>query len=84
MIKKLEQKMNHLCTTLNPHQRGKLPGNTIQNQKNDGHCMIVTTREGKQTIDAHMLFGVEVEASKDDDVIEVDGDSKMCQRRTFR
>ncbi|KAH0767894.1 hypothetical protein KY285_003765 [Solanum tuberosum] len=43
-IKHLEQQMTQLSTTVNPCQPGTLPSNTIQNPKNDGHCMEVTTR----------------------------------------
>lgn len=42
-IKKLEQHMNDFSTTINPHHSGTLPSNTIQNMKNDGHCMTITT-----------------------------------------
>ena len=42
-IKNLEQQMTQLSTTVNPRQPGTLPSNTIQNPKNDGHCMTVTT-----------------------------------------
>ena len=44
---------------MNPRQPGTLPSNTIQNLKNDGHFMVVTTRGGKKTIDPSMLSGVE-------------------------
>ncbi len=43
-IKHLEQQMTQLSTTVNPRQPGTLPSNTIQNPKNDGHFMAVTTR----------------------------------------
>ncbi|KAK4717923.1 hypothetical protein R3W88_016261 [Solanum pinnatisectum] len=75
-IKQLEQQMTHLSTTVNPRQPSTLPSNTIQNPKNDGHCMAVTTRGGKQTIDPPMLSEVKIEVSKDDDEIEVTGVSK--------
>ncbi|XP_049368331.1 uncharacterized protein LOC125833225 [Solanum verrucosum] len=55
--------------------------NTIQNPKNDGHCMTVTTRGGKQTIDPPMPSGVEVEASQNDDVIEVNGESENATEK---
>ncbi|XP_069144451.1 uncharacterized protein [Solanum lycopersicum] len=38
----------------NTFQPGTLPSNTVQNPKNDGHCMAITTRGGKQTIDSPM------------------------------
>uniref|UniRef100_M1D9V1 Integrase core domain containing protein n=1 Tax=Solanum tuberosum TaxID=4113 RepID=M1D9V1_SOLTU len=69
-IKHLEQQMTQLSTTVNPHQPGTLPSTTIQNPKNDGHCMAVTTRGGKQTIDPLMPSGVDVEIRKEDDVVE--------------
>ena len=70
-IKHLEQQMTKLSTTVNPRQPSTLPSNTIQNPKNDGHCMAVTTRGGKQTIDPPRPSEVEVEIRKEDDVIEV-------------
>ena len=45
-INHLELQMNQLSTTVNPCQPCTLPRNTIQNLKNDGHCMTVTTRGG--------------------------------------
>ncbi|KAK4707421.1 hypothetical protein R3W88_033022 [Solanum pinnatisectum] len=53
-IKQIKQQMNQLSTTVNPRQPGTLPSNTIQNLKNDGHGMAVTTRGGKQTIDGYL------------------------------
>ncbi|XP_049368219.1 uncharacterized protein LOC125833118 [Solanum verrucosum] len=47
--------MTQLSATLNLRQPGTLPNNTIQNPKTDGHCMAVTTRGGKQTIDPPIL-----------------------------
>uniref|UniRef100_M1DEH6 Integrase core domain containing protein n=1 Tax=Solanum tuberosum TaxID=4113 RepID=M1DEH6_SOLTU len=70
-IKHLEQQMTQLSTTVNPCQLGTLPSNTIQNEKNDGHCMVVTTRGGKQTIDPPMPSVVDVEIRKEDEVVEV-------------
>ncbi|KAH0679182.1 hypothetical protein KY284_020267 [Solanum tuberosum] len=42
-IKQLEHEFNQLSTTVT-RQPGTLPSNTIQNSKNHGHCMTVTTR----------------------------------------
>ncbi|KAK4727058.1 hypothetical protein R3W88_031975 [Solanum pinnatisectum] len=75
-IKLLENHMNKLSTTVNPRQPGTLPRNTIQNPKNDGHCITVTTRGGKQTIDPPMPSEVEILVDKDDEEIEVTGESK--------
>ncbi|XP_049357604.1 uncharacterized protein LOC125822257 [Solanum verrucosum] len=77
-IKHLELQMTQLSTTVNPRQPGTLPSNTIQNPKNDGHCMAVTTRGGKQTVDPHMPSGVEKNASLDDDVVEVSGETESA------
>ena len=41
--KHLKLQMVQLYTTVNPRQPGTLPCNTIQNPKNDGHCMSITT-----------------------------------------
>ncbi|KAK4724087.1 hypothetical protein R3W88_026866 [Solanum pinnatisectum] len=75
-IKHLEQQMTQLSTTVNPYQHGTLPSNTNQNPNNYGHCMAGTTQGGKKTIDPPMPSGVEVEDSKNDDVIEVNGESE--------
>ncbi|KAK4731214.1 hypothetical protein R3W88_024202 [Solanum pinnatisectum] len=69
-IKKLEQQFNQLSTNANPRQPDTLPSNTIQNLKNDGHCMTVTIRGGKQTIDPPMPSEVEKMVKKDEDEIE--------------
>ena len=54
LIKKLELQLAKLSATMNTRQSGTLPSNTVQNLKNDGHCMEITTRGGKQTIDPPM------------------------------
>ena len=54
-IKHLELQMSQLSLTVNPRQSGTLPSNTVQNPKNDGHCMSI----GKQTIDPPMPSSVE-------------------------
>ena len=53
-IKKIELQMAQLSATVNTRQSGTLPSNTVQNPKNDAHCMAITTRGGKQTIDRPM------------------------------
>uniref|UniRef100_M1D8H6 Integrase core domain containing protein n=1 Tax=Solanum tuberosum TaxID=4113 RepID=M1D8H6_SOLTU len=77
----LDQQINQLSTTVNPHQPGTLPSNTIQNPKNDGHYMAVTTRGGKQIIDPHMSSEVEIVGQKDDGEIEVIGESKNATEK---
>ncbi|XP_049378266.1 uncharacterized protein LOC125843073 [Solanum stenotomum] len=66
-IKQLEQQFSELSATVNTCQLGTLPSNTYQNPKNDAHCMAITTRGGKQTIEV---------VEKGDDEIEVTGESK--------
>lgn len=38
-------------TQLNKFQKGTLPRNMMQYLKNDGHCLVVTIRDGKLMID---------------------------------
>ena len=71
-IKQLELQLAQLFATVNTRQPGTLPSNTVQNLKNDGHCMAITTRGGKQTIDPPMPSN-ENEVTKDTDkVVNVD------------
>ena len=74
LLKHFELQMAQLCSTVNLRQHGTLPSNTFQNLKNGGHCMEVTSRGGKQTIDPPMLYGVEDEMRRDDVVEEVSGE----------
>ena len=53
-IKQLELQLAKLSATVNTRQPVTLPSNSVQNPKNDGHCMAITTRGGKQTIDPPM------------------------------
>ena len=66
--------MAQLSATVNTRQPSTLPSNTVQNPKNDGHCMQITTRGGKQTIDPPMPSGVENMIRGDDEVVEVSGE----------
>ena len=45
--KHLDLQMAQLSSTMNPLQPGTLPRNTVQNPKNYGHSMAVTTIVGK-------------------------------------
>ena len=49
--KHLKLQMAQMSTMVNPRQTDTLPNNTIQNPKHHGHCMSVTTRVIKKTID---------------------------------
>ena len=44
LIKQIELQMAQLSATVNTRQLGTLPCNTIQNPKNDAHCMEITTQ----------------------------------------
>ena len=74
LIKHLELQMDQLSATVNPRQPGTLPSNTVQNLKNNGHCMPVTTRGGKKTIDPPMPSCVENMIRGDDEVVEFSGE----------
>ena len=72
-IKHLELQMAQLSSTVNPCKSGTLPSNTVKNSKNDGHCVIITTRGGNQTIDQPMTSGIENVIRGDDEVVEFNG-----------
>lgn len=67
-IKHFELQMTQLYTTQTSGQPGTLPRNTIQNTKNDGHCIAVNTRGGNQTIDPRIPSVVEGYMRNNDDV----------------
>ncbi|XP_015161557.1 uncharacterized protein [Solanum tuberosum] len=75
-IKQLEKQFSQLSATVNPLQLGTLPRNTVQNLKNGGYYMVITTRRGKHTIDSPMTSEVERVVEKDADEIEVTGKTK--------
>ena len=68
--------MAQLSVTMNTRQSGTLPSNTVQNPKNDAHCMAITTRGGKQTIDPPMPSNEEKVRKDNDKVIEGSGEAK--------
>ena len=61
---------------MNTRQPGTLPSNTVQNQKNDAHCMEITTRGGKQTIDPHMPSNEDKVRKDDDKVVKGSGEAE--------
>ena len=69
-IKQIELQMTQLSATVNTRQPGTLPSNTVQNQKIDAHCMAITTRGGKQTIDPPMPSNEENVRKDDDKVVK--------------
>ena len=74
MIKQLELQLAQLYATVNTGQPGTLPSNTVQNPKNDGHCMAITTRGGKQTIDQPMPSNEKKVTKDTDKVVDVDAE----------
>ena len=62
--------MSQLSTIVNTRQPRTLPSNTVQNPKNDAHCMAITTRGGKQIIDAPMPSNEENVRKDDDKVVK--------------
>ena len=75
-IKHIELQVAQLSATVNTRQPGTLPSNTVQNPKNDAHCMAITTRGGKQTIDLPMPSTEENVKKDNDKVVEGSGEQK--------
>ena len=73
LIKHLELQMDQLFSIGNPRQPGTFSSNTYQNTKNNGHCMEVTNRDGKQNTDAPMPSCVENVIIGHNEVLEVSG-----------
>ena len=59
---------------MNTRQLGTLPNNTVQNPKNDGHCMAITTRGGKQTIDPPMPSNEKKVTKDTDNVVDINAE----------
>ena len=74
-IKQIKLQMAQLSATVNTQQLGTLPSNTVQNPKNDAHCMAISTRGGNQTIDRPMP-SKEVKVIKDNNKV-VEGSGKV-------
>ena len=68
--------MPQLSATVNTRKSGILLSNTVQNPKNDGHCMAITTRCGNQTIDQPMPSNEKKVTKDTDKVVDVDGELK--------
>ena len=75
-IKQIELQMTQLSATVNTRQPGTLPSNTVQNPKNDAHCMAITTRGGKQIIDLPMLSTEENVRKDNDNVVKGSGEAE--------
>ena len=75
-IKQIELQVAQLSATVNTRQPGTLPSNTVQNPKNDAHCMAITTRGGRKNIDTHMP-SIEENVRKDNDnVVKGSGEAE--------
>ena len=68
--------MDQLSATMNTRQSGTLSSNTVQNLKNDAHCMTITTRGGKQTNDPHMASNEEKVRKDDEQVVKGSGEAE--------
>ena len=67
-IKHLELKMAQLYAFVNTRQPVTLPRHTIQDPKYNEHCIEITARGGKKTIDPPKSSGVE-KVIRDDDTV---------------
>ena len=67
--------MAQLVATVNTQQPDTLPRNTFLNLKNNGHCMAITTRGGKKTIDPHMPSNKEKVRKDNNKVVEGSGEA---------
>ena len=73
-IKQIKLQIAQLSGTVNTWKPSTLPRNTVQNTKNDGHSMAITTRGGKQTIDSPMPSNEEKVRKDNDKVVEGSGE----------
>ena len=80
-IKQIELQMAKLSATVSTRQPGTLPSNTIQNLKNDAHCMTITTRGGKQTIDPPMPSTEENVRKDNDNVVKGSGEAEESMEK---
>ena len=61
---------------MNTRQQGTLPSNTVQNLKNDAHCMAITARGGKQTIDSPIPSNEKKVRKDNDKVVKGSGEAE--------
>ena len=73
-MKQLELQLAQLSATVNTRQPDTLPKNTVQNPKNYGHCMTISTRGYKDTINPTMPYNVKNVKKYNDKVVEVNGE----------
>lgn len=70
-MKHLEFEMVQLYLIVNPRKPRTFSSNIFQNHKNNGHCMEITNRCVKKTIDPPMPSSVENVIKSDDVVVGV-------------
>ena len=75
-IKWIKLQVAQLFATMNTRQPSTLPSNTVQNPKNDAHCMSITTRGGRQTIDLPMSSTEETVRKDNDNVVKGSGEAE--------
>ena len=68
--------MAQLSAIVNTWKSDTLPSNTVQNLKNDAHCMAIITSGGKQTIDPHMPSTEENVRKDNDNVVKGSGEAE--------
>ncbi|XP_069143368.1 uncharacterized protein [Solanum lycopersicum] len=68
--------MDQLSATVNTWKPVTLPRNIVQNLKNDAHCMVISTRGGKKTIDPPMPSNKEKVRKDNDKVVEGSGEAE--------
>ena len=68
--------MAQLSATVNTQKPATLSSNTVQNSKNDAHCMVITTQGGKKTIDRPMPYNEEKVRKDDDKVVRGSGEAE--------
>ena len=83
-IKQIELQMAQLSATANTRQPGTLPSNTVQNLKNDAHCMTITPQGGKQTIDPPMPSYEEKVRKDNDKVVKGSGEAEDTTGKKYR
>ncbi|PHT60107.1 hypothetical protein CQW23_02470 [Capsicum baccatum] len=74
-IKQLEQQMSQLSMAFNQQKAGTLPNDTVQNPRNEGSCMAITTRNGK--VLENLPKGKQVVDNIADNDIDVDSEDAV-------
>ncbi|PHT31108.1 hypothetical protein CQW23_27445 [Capsicum baccatum] len=74
-VAELEQQVSQLSAAFNQRKVGTLPSDTMQNPRNDGSCMAITTRSGK--VLENPSKGKQVADNTEENVIEADYDDSV-------